>query len=271
MRPPTSDLSSLAAALVRREVEFACLGVTTRRALFPDTDAAFLRVGSGCAVYQGAGLPLSDAVGLGLRGNPSVFDLERVEEFYRKRDLPVRIRLLLQAERAFLPVLQTRGYRLVETINYLTRTISPMDLVDPETADVTVTPVGPKEAEIWLETLHGGFMPGTPMTDMQRRLSLPLMYRPGSQCFLAWVGGKPAGAATLSIAGAQAGLVAGSTLPEFRRRGVQTALIRTRLMVAGRAGCSWAVIGGLPGEGTQRNAERQGFHCMAERLKLELA
>ena len=49
------------------------------------------------------------------------------------------------------------------------------------------------------------------------------------------------------------------TLPEFRRRGLQTALLRVRMVVAAEAGCEYAVIVTQGGTTSQRNAERLGF------------
>ena len=50
-----------------------------------------------------------------------------------------------------------------------------------------------------------------------------------------------------------------ATLPEYRGRGVQTALIAQRLHEAALAGCEYAVVSTMPGSGSQRNMERRGF------------
>ena len=50
-----------------------------------------------------------------------------------------------------------------------------------------------------------------------------------------------------------------ATLPEYRGRGVQTALIAQRLHEAALAGCEYAVVSTNPGSGSQRNMERRGF------------
>jgi GNAT superfamily N-acetyltransferase len=58
-----------------------------------------------------------------------------------------------------------------------------------------------------------------------------------------------------------------STLPEFRRRGVQTALQHARLTFAAGAGCDLATTITQPGSASQRNAERRGFHVIYTRVK----
>jgi GNAT superfamily N-acetyltransferase len=50
-----------------------------------------------------------------------------------------------------------------------------------------------------------------------------------------------------------------STLPRFRKRGVQTALLHARMKLAAEAGCEFAVIVTQGGSASQRNAERLGF------------
>ena len=48
-------------------------------------------------------------------------------------------------------------------------------------------------------------------------------------------------------------------LPEFRRRGIQQALIAARLNYAAARGARLATIGSRPGAGTERNVRRMGF------------
>jgi hypothetical protein len=50
-----------------------------------------------------------------------------------------------------------------------------------------------------------------------------------------------------------------ATLPGFRRRGVQAALIGSRLRQATLSGSKWAIACALPGTASQRNYERAGF------------
>ena len=45
----------------------------------------------------------------------------------------------------------------------------------------------------------------------------------------------------------------------YRRRGLQTALLRARMAAATEAGCEYAVVVTQGGTTSQRNAERLGF------------
>lgn len=61
-----------------------------------------------------------------------------------------------------------------------------------------------------------------------------------------------------------------STVPEFRRRGAQKALLESRFVYAAEQGCELAMIVTAPGSASQRNAERQGFRVAYTRTKWEL-
>jgi ribosomal protein S18 acetylase RimI-like enzyme len=81
----------------------------------------------------------------------------------------------------------------------------------------------------------------------------------GWQLYLARVDGEPAGAALLVLEEGLAYLANASTLPEFRRRGVQTALIAARIADARAAGCEEVCSGTTFGSASQRNLQRAGL------------
>ena len=66
-----------------------------------------------------------------------------------------------------------------------------------------------------------------------------------------------------------AGFFGASTLPAFRRRGVQTALLRARMERAREAKCDLAVCLAQPGSSSGRNATRLGFQVLYTRVKFE--
>ena len=66
-----------------------------------------------------------------------------------------------------------------------------------------------------------------------------------------------------------ASLGGASTLPAFRNRGAQTALLQARLAFAVESGCEVAMVTTLPGTTSQRNVERQGFRVVYTRAKLQ--
>ncbi|MFO0890570.1 MAG: GNAT family N-acetyltransferase, partial [Isosphaeraceae bacterium] len=86
--------------------------------------------------------------------------------------------------------------------------------------------------------------------------------------WLARIAGQPAGGGSLAIQGGLAMICGDGTLPRFRGRGVQNALLRARLEHAWAAGCDLAAICTAPGSGSQRNAERQGFRVVCARTMM---
>jgi ribosomal protein S18 acetylase RimI-like enzyme len=77
--------------------------------------------------------------------------------------------------------------------------------------------------------------------------------------YLARVDGVPAGAALLALDDDLGYLANASTLPDFRRRGVQTALIASRIADAEAAGCEVVASQAEFGSASQRNLERSGL------------
>jgi GNAT superfamily N-acetyltransferase len=90
-----------------------------------------------------------------------------------------------------------------------------------------------------------------------------------TECYLARIDERVVGGATLAVRGRIAGLFGASTLPEFRKRGVQTALLEARLKRAVEAGCELAMSIAQPGSRSQRNITRQGFQTLYTRVKFE--
>jgi ribosomal protein S18 acetylase RimI-like enzyme len=82
----------------------------------------------------------------------------------------------------------------------------------------------------------------------------------GWRLYLARLNGIPAGAALLAIDDDLGYLANASTLPEYRRRGVQTALIAARIADAQAAGCDLVSSQAEFGSPSQRNLERAGLH-----------
>jgi GNAT superfamily N-acetyltransferase len=107
----------------------------------------------------------------------------------------------------------------------------------------------------------------------QELLGIMRMFAEGknTECYFARVDGKIAGGATVALRGRIAGLFGASTLPQFRNRGVQRALLHARIQRAAEKGCELAMSIALPGSASQRNITRQGFRTLYTRVKFERA
>jgi GNAT superfamily N-acetyltransferase len=137
------------------------------------------------------------------------------------------------------------------------------------TPDVATEKVGHGQIDLWTLTVSQGFAEKGPVVPEIVEVMKMFALSPGVECYLARVDGKVAGGATLAIRDGVAGLFGASTLPAFRKGGVQTALLHARLKRAAEAGCDLAVCLAQPGSTSQRNIVRQGFTVLYTRVKFE--
>jgi GNAT superfamily N-acetyltransferase len=87
--------------------------------------------------------------------------------------------------------------------------------------------------------------------------------------FMATIGGVPAGCGTLQTAGGIGWVGGAATLPEFRRRGVQAALLGHRLRLADELGCDLVAATALPYGQSARNLVHLGFQHVQTQVVLE--
>jgi hypothetical protein len=266
-------------ALARRiESAWDQLGVenaVTQRMRNQSSGAEAMAVGGGHAVFMGAGSPLSQAQGLGLVDEVREDDLTRLEEFFRRRQTCPQIEVASLASPGLLTSLCQRGFLITEQTHSLVCPLKewrsgPWSSA-PSDRDIEIVRVAGNELEHWVDILMRCFFeePHEP-PPMLREGALSMCLVPGLSAWLARVGGRPAGGGSLLIRGGLALICGDGTLPAFRHRGVQTALLRARLAHAAAAGCDLATICTQPGSGSQRNAERQGFRVVYARTMMVL-
>jgi GNAT superfamily N-acetyltransferase len=242
---------------------------TTIALLQPDHNAAALAVGSGWAARTGPVLPINRALGLGMRGPVEAQQLDQIEDFYGEAGLPPEIELCPLAHPSLHALLGERNYQYRRCINVLARYGSHSS---PSTTDeIAISVVPPEQPGVWAHTVAGGFGAVVPSPDSSPDIMLPrsALMRPNVTGFLATIDDEPAGAGAMAIGGGVAILFSDSTLPTFRRRGVQSALIAARLAAAQTAGCDLIVVQAAPGSLTQRNLHRHGFNVAYTNVILE--
>lgn len=93
-----------------------------------------------------------------------------------------------------------------------------------------------------------------------------LVGQPNYRCFLAFIDGTAAGLGILHIKNGAASMANGMTLPEYRGRGVQTALLYHRMRTAAEAGCTLMVSQCQAGSISQRNQQRIGFQIAGTKV-----
>lgn len=237
----------------------------------PAGGATFLALGRVVAPFAGTGSPLNEVIGLGLDGPVEEKTLLAIEAFYQARQTAVRIQLCPLAEESLGRRLTARGYALLEFENVLVRELSPADATAaPSAPGVSVDPAKALEQELWCRLARGGFFAPAAAPDAFEGVFEALFEQPDTFPWIARVDGEPAGAASVGVQDGITNLFGMATLPAYRGRGVQSALIAARLAVGARLGSRIATVGGRPGSGSQRNLERAGFHIAYTRPLLVL-
>ena len=171
-------------------------------------------------------------------------------------------------------LLVRRGYEARGFENVLGRPLgvpmaplAPHVVVDRVTGDLTA----------WMDRMVEGFLHADvggvggdampPREELVRWMSLTSAL-PGFLAYAARVDDAVVGGASLRLDARIAQLCGASTLPRWRRRGVQTSLLRARLADAAREGCEIAVVTTQPASRSQENVQREGFALLYARQLL---
>ena len=256
----------------RLETTDALAGVEFARAwarLHSYTGEVSLPVAGGHAGFAGADSPVTQAFGLGLNGPVTQSDMERMEEFYRAHGAPVNIETCPLADPSLLKLLNERGYRAIEYSNVLARELTAADanFTGESGRTIQVRRAEPNEAEAYSLVVSKSFFENTDITPEFMDVIMSPFHAEGAYFFLAEVAGVAAGGAMMSVHRRVASLGGAGTLPGFRNRGGQNALILGRLKLAADSGCDLAMVATMPGSGSQRNVERHGFRVVYTRTK----
>jgi hypothetical protein len=228
---------------------------------WPKIGAAEEEICGGHMIFAGLGSPIGRATGAGLDRPFTVEDLDRVEQFYRSRRAPSQVDLCPLHDESVFEMLKERGYGIAELNNVLYRKLDPGEEFPAPPAGCEIRRSRPEEAEELSSIVERAFFPeGAPAS--YRGLLAPIYKMEGGVAFKASIGGKiVACAAGLTIREHRVFALCGAgTLESFRGCGLQTALLRARMVAAAEAGCDYAVVVTRGGTTSQRNCERLGFH-----------
>ena len=265
---PFSDLV-LSRRLERAEGNACVQFASSRRNLFPDSGSEWMECAGACVVFDGADSPVTQTFGLGVFEPLTAATLEAIEDFYAKRHAPVHHEVSPVAGVEALDLLCSRGYRPVEVSNVMYQEISEPEGEDP--ANLQVRRIGPTESRLWADVSARGWSFEHPeLGDFIRQMGTVSSGAKDCVCFLGELNHQPAAAAALSIHQGVALFCGSATVPEFRRQGLQSALLRERMRFARKQGCDLAMMVAVPGSASHRNAERNGFRVAYTRTKWKL-
>jgi GNAT superfamily N-acetyltransferase len=248
------------------------------------TDAVIHRIGGGAAVFAGPGQPFNKVAGLGFADLDSA-SLDEMERVFDALGAELRVELATIADPHVGKLLTHRGYELAgyENVLGLALDVAVIESLTPALeADaaraVIVSRAAPDETRLWIETVADGFghldqFDGPPPTESFERETIVNVFSassgtPGMALYLARRDGEVAGGGAIRISDGLAQLAGAATLPPHRRRGVQSALLRARLLDAARQGCDLAIVTTEPASKSQQNVQRAGFTLLYARAVL---
>lgn len=256
------------------DLEFA-RRLETAESILPDCVEALRRhdssmpiaaeeIAGGLAFFGGLTYPANQIVGMGLYGEVTADDMDRVEHFFRSRGVPSTVVVSPLADMSLPALLGERGYRIAEFNSVLIRRINSEEPFEPPPG-IVIERVTLRTVSPWMQAIAKGF---------SAQVSVPedvfggFAALPGALAFLARIEDRVVGGCGGRIIPEAriASLFGTATLPEFRQRGVQSGLIARRLHEAAKAGCEYAVVSTNPGSGSQRNMERRGFRVAYTKL-----
>ncbi|NEA30801.1 GNAT family N-acetyltransferase [Streptomyces sp. SID13031] len=209
--------------------------------------------------------------GLGLDGPVTAELIGEVVDFHRAAGTPAAH---FHLPPAVLPadwddIRETYGLEPGGTIVKLLRDDAP---VEPAESSLRIGPVDPADSDghrAWADIQILAFEMPDPEGLLAEMLAA-LTVVPGFQAYGAWDGDKLVATGGLYVEDEVGECVSASTLPEYRGRGAQSALIARRVQDALAAGCKWvSTETGKPAEGEQNpsldNMQRAGFKPLYDR------
>ena len=238
-------------------------------------DAFGLSIAGGVAVYCGPGAPMTKVIGLALAAPLTDADIDTIERAYAPFGECPGIEMSTLADLDAVRRLEGRGYRLQRIELVLGAELRGVQF-DPQPEHIEITH-GPEadwarisvEGFAAAETVEGREAPAesydrTVLESVIGQFAGVIDVRR----YVAHVAGVPAGSASARIDAGLYQLCGAATLPAYRRRGVQTALLTARLAEARAEGCDLAVVTVEPGSRSQSNVDRRGFVPLYSRLVL---
>ncbi|GAC1426228.1 MAG: GNAT family N-acetyltransferase [Candidatus Velthaea sp.] len=227
-------------------------------------DTGAVPVAGGYAICV-QGTRLDYAMGVGRTRPLRPADLAALDEFYGSRKLPAQVELHEAVAERDADLLAAWGYVPVTRLAVLEREIGHAPLPDPP---IAVEPMTGRRAE-WIDLVVAASADSTPPAQVEQlRRSFALSATAGLLQFGARIDGRLVGGASLGMSGDIAFLMAAATLPAFRGRGVQTALIAARLQAAQTRGATYAFMKTEIDSPAMRSAERAGFTRIYDRVRM---
>lgn len=251
--------AELMAELMRTSAGFGADTAAAFRSADPHDPATSQPLGSGALVSWGSERYVNRAIGVSLDALGDD-ELDELTAFYDSRGTPPSIEVLSWASPDLLARLVARRFVPIRLNDLL--------VIDPSRAvgaqgSIDIRPVDDDAAALWSDAFVAGFATTPEDERLNRELTRVVALVPRSVHLIAEIDGEVAGCGSLYPQGSVGWIGGGATLPAFRRRGVQAALLDERVAYTRQAGCTVAAATAVAGSQSSRNMQRQGFTLCA--------
>ncbi|MDR3691422.1 MAG: hypothetical protein P4L46_18730 [Fimbriimonas sp.] len=248
-----------------REVDkyyFSSLAPTVRQ-LGVVQGEPFLALDGGFAFHAGNGSPLTQA-----GGRFDADDLVEIQSFYRGRTKHWEAVVTPFSDSGAIDRLIALDAAFMGWENMLFIPVPSAVDTNNLPDGAVIEDVSEDNAANWADVATRGFCPGDvpqAFVDLAKMLTRSSAVRK----YLVTCHGIPAAAASLTVHQGVAFLGGMATLPAFRGQGLQSCMIRRRLVDA-RSDADIAFVGASPGTTSHRNVERAGFRVAYSQLSLKI-
>ncbi|MBI1277596.1 MAG: GNAT family N-acetyltransferase [Anaerolineaceae bacterium] len=190
--------------------------------------------GASATVIEKFPIPFFNRViGLGIHQPATEALVDELISIYQQYDVPWEISLsplALPSDTA--EWLTARGFKHTSNLAKMIRGNEPPPII---ATDLRIERVGAHNASVFAEINQRAFeMPDWYPVMVQHLLKQDNVYG-----YIAYDGDSPAGSGLLMVSGDVGGLFSGATLPEYRRRGAQRAIMTQRVRDGLDLGCRW--------------------------------
>ena len=250
--------------LERAEAENHRLFVEACRELYPNEVVSVEENDSGLMAFTGVDSPLSQSMALGFKGPVDAHCVKKIEAFYRQFDCPANIEVANVADASLTEQLVAHDFKVTEYSHVLVQELREA-FTSPVIDGVVVRCMEKGEEETVARVLSEGFI-GAPDSP-----HLPLfngfVRQKNASVHVAVIQETIVAAAGLFMHGNIALIGVATTLPAYRGRGLQKALITARLNWAIAQGCNRAMVVTEPATISQKNVQKMGFSIAYARAK----
>lgn len=237
-----------------------CIRQTHAISLHPSGTHAHARsLDRGALVSFGPGSFVNRGIGLGLGGTSPAELVREIVGFYDRLGLEPALEVGAWVNGDLLDELARVGFVTTEFRSVFVRGLGD----PPEVAPVHIEAVGQATIEARKAIVAHPAQPGTPERRVSDDYNDATASLEGLTHLVARIDGEVAACGTVAVQAGVAHFMGGVTLPQYRRRGLQSALLVERLRLAAAQGCDVATVTALPGSQSAANLERLGFDLLS--------